>query len=87
MQETMFGVPSEHPEKCIDRKGRPYVGYAATPGTGPAGETCRSCKHKTKQRGIVGHFLKCALMENHWTHGCATDIKAKTPACREWFRA
>jgi hypothetical protein len=49
-------------------------------GTGPKGETCRTCRHKIR----VGGFLKCGLMERHWTHGAASDLKARWPACWYW---
>ena len=53
-------------------------------GTGPKGETCRSCKHKTYQGEVAGRYLKCALMRKYWTRGGATDIKAGWPACAKW---
>ena len=49
-------------------------------GTGPQGETCRSCKFKVR----VGRYLKCEKMERLWTHGAATDIKARWRACWYW---
>jgi len=36
-----------------------HKGYAAPPGTGPEGETCRTCEFKTKKPGVAGHYLKC----------------------------
>jgi len=60
------------------------TGYAADPGTGPEGETCKSCKFKTKKPWTEGHYLKCLLMREHWTGGAGTDIKARSPACRYW---
>ncbi len=46
-----------------ERTPRPQVPCTAGPiGSGPAGETCGSCEHKTKQDGTAGKFLKCALM-------------------------
>jgi len=65
----------------IRKKKQPY---AAEPGTGPDGETCRTCKHKYRARWATKHILKCALMESAWTHGKATDIKAASPACSKW---
>lgn len=53
------------------------VGYAAPPGTGPAGETCRTCAHMTGRR-----FHKCRL--GLVTSGAATDIRTSAPACRLW---
>lgn len=58
-------------------------GYAAPPGTGPAGETCKSCAHLTR-KVMSGTFLKCGLMRAHWTGGFGTDVLARSPACRRW---
>lgn len=69
-----------------DKKGRkptPKRGYAAPPGTGPAGETCKTCRH-LRRRDMAKTYLKCALMEAVWTGGPGTDILAKAPACRRW---
>jgi hypothetical protein len=63
-------------------------GYAAPPGTGPEGETCRTCKHYTHKGGShqcsPKRYPACGLMERFWTHGPGTDIKAKSPACKFW---
>lgn len=59
-------------------------GTPAIPGTGPAGATCKHCRHF---RRIVYHgqvYLKCGQMESAWTHGAATDIRAGWPACSEF---
>lgn len=61
-------------------------GYAAIPGTGPDGETCRSCAsyvHVGKGR----QYAKCELMRHNWTHGPGTDILARSPACARWESA
>lgn len=58
-------------------------GYAALPGTGPAGETCGSCRHRTN-RAMSKSYPKCALMRAHWTGGYGTDILVRAPACRRW---
>lgn len=57
---------------------------AAPIGTGPAGETCGTCKHKTRVHGGQRMVLKCELMKKAWSHGAGTDIRAKWPACRCW---
>lgn len=58
-------------------------GYAATPGTGPSGETCGSCwHHATVQHAKAYH--KCELMRQSWTGGRATDILVRSPACALW---
>jgi len=57
-------------------------GYAATPGTGPAGEKCHSCAHSYFVQPSVKRFYKCRL--TRFTNGSASDIKIKSPACRRW---
>lgn len=68
-------------------RGKHYVeprGYADKPGTGPAGETCKSCKHSyrggTGQRG----FPKCELTRACHTSSRRTDILMRAPACSKW---
>lgn len=58
-------------------------GYAAIPGTGPTGETCRSCEHMVRKQ-ISKTYLKCDLMSAHWTGGAGSDVRARSPACRRW---
>lgn len=58
-------------------------GYYAPPGTGPAGETCRSCRH-TDYVQYAKRFWKCARRSASWTHGPGTDIRLKSPACKGW---
>lgn len=58
-------------------------GYADAPGTGPAGETCGTCKHKAR-RVYSKTYHKCRLMQAIWTHGAATDIRVRSPACSKW---
>lgn len=66
---------------------RKNAGYAAPPGTGPDGETCRTCKHYAYNHNRTSRrYPKCALMEAVWTHGPGTDIKARSPACSCWER-
>ncbi len=58
-------------------------GYAAIPGSGPDGKTCRHCAHYAITcPGGRKTFPKCGLMRNRWTHGRGTDIKASSPACK-----
>lgn len=80
-------TPQER-RKLFHAPARKHSGYAAAPGTGPAGETCRSCKHYTHTvSGARNTFRKCGLMRSAWTHGPGTDIKAGSPACSKWERA
>lgn len=77
-----------HPEAITQaRRASPFKAYAATPGTGPAGETCRSCLHYTHAANSEGRgkkWPKCGLMRALWTHGPGTDIRARSPACEKW---
>lgn len=58
-------------------------GYAARPETGPAGETCKSCRHaQPHETGAGRRYWKCALVKR--THGPGTDIALRSPACRKW---
>jgi hypothetical protein len=82
-------VPAETRQPTLEelRALMPVVGgqrrglYAATPGTGPAGETCASCAHLTSPPGNKRH-PKCGLTK--YTHGDATTIRTRTPACSKW---
>lgn len=65
------------------RIGTTPRGYAALPGTGPAGEACGSCLHLVR-RQMAKTYLKCGLMRRGWTLGPASDVRAKTPACSRW---
>jgi hypothetical protein len=64
------------------QRGKHYIqprGYFYHPGTGPEGETCGSCKHRT-----YGRYIKCELNRARWTHSRGTDILAGSPACKYW---
>lgn len=58
-------------------------GYAARPGSGPAGHFCRDCRHATK-KSLAKNYWKCRLMVRSWTGGFKTDIRLKSPACEHW---
>lgn len=80
----LFGNPISSPQPVINgkHKTRPN-GYAASPGSGPKGERCNTCKHYARlMRSKV--YRKCLKVQDHWTHGPGTDIKAKSPACSFW---
>lgn len=77
----LFGAPVREPIK-----GTNPAGYAAAPGTGPAGETCATCKHAMRSYGPK-HYAKCELNRARWTHGIKTDIRLRTPACSKWEKA
>ena len=58
-------------------------GYATTPGTGPAGETCGTCEFKVRKR-MGGSFLKCGRAVHKWTSSVTSDVSARSPACSMW---
>jgi hypothetical protein len=67
------------------RKPTEPKGYAAVPGTGPEGKTCRDCKHKQTMSNTGNKsWIKCDLMKAAWTHGPGSDIRAGSPACRRF---
>lgn len=69
----------------VPRKPTAKNGYAHIPGTGPAGETCKTCAHcVSTSNGGRKRFSKCLLRKATWTHGAGTDILQKSPACSKW---
>jgi len=60
-------------------KGKQW-GYIMPPGTGPAGETCGTCKHIFRP----ARYRKCELARGIWTGGFKTDVLARSPACTKW---
>lgn len=87
MMRDIFGneVTEAEARRLMKRKGTQPNGYAAPPGSGPSGETCRTCAHIYRvETGSRKTFRKCALVKP--THGPGTDIRAKAPACRRWER-
>lgn len=58
-------------------------GHVSPPGTGPAGETCGSCKHLARNR-MAKTYLKCGLNQAKWTAGPKSDVRAKDQACSKW---
>lgn len=59
-------------------------GYAAQPGSGPSGETCKTCEHYARMVHV--RYRKCLLVRDNWTRGPGTDVLAKSPACAFWKR-
>lgn len=58
-------------------------GYAFPPGTGPEGETCKTCAHIVRKH-LSKTYLKCGKAEYKWTGGGASDIRAGSKACKAW---
>ncbi len=79
--------PMLTPQQRADmtRKTTRPRGHIAPPGSGPKGETCKSCEHYTHKHVRSGwHFRKCGLNEANWTKGPGSDIRAGDPACWLW---
>lgn len=85
MPPQLFDDPTaSEPERSKHWKRQ---GANATPspiGSGPPGETCKTCVFDRKLDYHDKTYHKCKLMEKYWTHGTATDIKLKWAACKEW---
>jgi hypothetical protein len=71
------------------RKGKSTeaAGYADVPGTGPEGETCKTCDCLVLKDGYSKRFYKCRLMARVWTGGKKTDVLVRSPACSQWRAA
>ncbi len=81
-RQAEYVLRSSYPKQ---RKPTVKRGYAAEPGTGPEGETCKTCQHKVTCGNYGGkHYIKCKLREATWTNGEGTDILARSPACSKW---
>lgn len=83
----LFGDAGDvQPAPSRRRKPRPrWRGlYYDAPGTGPAGQTCRTCCHARRIQPSARAFYKCARHRDRWTNGQATDILVRAPACSGW---
>jgi hypothetical protein len=83
--KDLFGAEAPDPRELPPKMRRYAVkGYASRPGSGPAGEKCRTCAHARKGNidTAAGGFWKCALVKP--TRGPGTDIRLKSPACAYW---
>lgn len=86
MTDDLFGLDralTPRERKGLKRSGPVPRGYVAPPGTGPAGETCGSCKHLYRNR-MAKTYLKCSLNRARWTGGGGSDVRARSPACQKW---
>ncbi len=82
--EDRIMTPAERKALLKKRKDPRPQGYAASPGTGPEGETCGSCAHHAV-RHLAKDYHKCELMRQAWTGGRKTDILVRSPACAKWL--
>ena len=73
---SLFGW--DEPMKPTKRKTGQPKGNAAPIGSGPKGETCRTCAHSRCVR-LAKVYHKCALVKA--TGGPGTDIRLKWAAC------
>ena len=69
--KDLFGV--EIPDAPLPKGERPKhktlpAGYAAPPGTGPYGETCKTCCHATANQ-MAKNYWKCAKIHGQETKG------------------
>ncbi|MAO57112.1 MAG: hypothetical protein CMM61_15655 [Rhodospirillaceae bacterium] len=82
MSEQLMILPPHVLERAFGKSCKKR-GHAAQPGSGPKGETCKTCAHLYRHRSRSGKiFRKCDLVK--WTFGPATDIRAGDPACSFW---
>ena len=81
--KSLFGeeIPDQAEKKQPPKTTVPK-GYAAAPGTGPAGETCGTCRFHVIVR-YANKYHKCEKMRMKWTGGAGSDIRVRSPAC--WF--
>lgn len=84
----LFGdtVVIELSEAKGPRKPTKPNGYAAVPGSGPTGETCKSCEFAVGVGGHARTYYKCEKRQHLWTGGPGSDIRLRSPACSYWER-
>lgn len=82
--KDLFGQEITVDNAVKKRKNTQAHGYAAMPGTGPDGETCKTCDHSYKRDGNSKSYWKCDLVQA--TSGTGTDIRISWPACHRWAK-
>ena len=80
---SLMTLPQHVLDAWENQKRTKKRGHAAQPGTGPAGETCKTCAHKASNRRAKTYW-KCGLTRATWTGGSGSDIRLKDPACSFW---
>jgi hypothetical protein len=81
MSTDLFNAPISAPKASRGQA----KGNAAPIGSGPAGETCRTCAHSYGLAGGSKHYFKCRLVKA--TSGPGSDIRLKWAACARWQAA
>lgn len=84
MKDLFGDIPVQNIETAKAKTTVPK-GYAAPPGSGPEGKTCRQCDHYVIRYTRAGYTKpKCGLMRGKWTRGRGSDIKVSSPACNKF---
>lgn len=76
---SLFGW--DQPMRPTKAKRRQPKGNPSPIGSGPAGETCRTCVH-SYCRSFAKTYWKCARTKA--TSGPGSDIRLKWQACSQW---
>lgn len=61
----------------------PRKGYAAMPGSGPAGEKCEDCNWFAVMEWSKKYY-RCYRCKQYWAMTKKTDIEPKSAACKFW---
>ncbi len=69
-------------QQAVKLVGGRMSAYADLPGSGPAGKTCKVCKHHVAWHYHNKIYNKCGLLK--MTCGAATDIRVRMPACAKF---
>lgn len=89
MSTDLFGEPITSPIPVVGNGEKPRhvtkaKGYPSPPGSGPEGQTCKTCANYCVLPYHNKAYRKCLVIQHRWTHGPGTDIKASWPACSFW---
>lgn len=80
-QDLFSDIGPRTPTEPPSRKKPPCT--PAPIGSGPAGETCKTCKHSGYVQ-MANRYYKCGLMRKKWTNGPGSDIRLRWAACEKW---
>lgn len=78
--KDLFG--EEEPKTPPKKRPSWMCAYAALPGSGPIGESCRTCSNAYYVRPGHRKYYKCSLVLP--TSSINSDIRLKSPACSRW---